>query len=234
LYAALVEGGIEEAQSKADILLSLGVRSDPMRFASVVGHSLSMDILGAANQIGTIISGTANINIAVERAAKIVFALKSFSHTDHTGEMRAANVKDGLETVLTIYNNQIKQGIEVNRIYSDVPAVLCREDEINQVWTNLIHNALQAMKNNGILTVTVEPQDDGVLVSISDNGHGIPENIRSRIFEPFFTTKPVGEGSGLGLDIVRKIVDKHLGRIDLQTEVGVGTKFSVWLPSAAA
>jgi signal transduction histidine kinase len=108
--------------------------------------------------------------------------------------------------------------------------VECLESELNQVWTNLIHNALQAMHNSGALKVSVFAQDGGVAVSVADNGPGIPEDIKVRIFEPFFTTKPIGEGSGLGLDIVKKILDKHHGRIDLHSEIGVGTTFTVWLP----
>ncbi|RIZ65527.1 MAG: hybrid sensor histidine kinase/response regulator [Methylococcales bacterium] len=228
--AAMIEAGITEAQIKADFLIAMRVKDQPLRFAQILSHERSIDILNMANQIGTIISGTRNINQAVERATKIAFALKSFSHTNYTGEMQQANIRNGLETTLTLYNNQIKQGIEVNRIYADVATVECLEDELNQVWTNLIQNALQAMQNNGKLTVTLAAFDDGVTVAIADNGPGIPEDIKNRIFDPFFTTKPIGEGTGLGLDISRKIIEKHQGRLDLQTEVGVGTTFTVWLP----
>ena len=230
LATELTHAAIDNAQAKADVLLSLGVHDLPLRFSDILRHPRSTEILDTANQIGTIISGTKNINTAVDRVAKIVFALKSFSHTDHTGTMQLAQLKEGLETVLTIYSNQLKQGVDVTRVYGDVPAVLCLEDELNQVWTNLIHNALQAMQNKGQLTVTIATAADGVSVSVADNGPGIPDAIRDKIFDPFFTTKPVGEGSGLGLDIVRKIVDKHHGHIDLTSQVGVGTAFSVWLP----
>jgi len=234
MSTTLAEAGIAEPQQKADLLLAMRVRAEPLRFAGVLSHPRAMEILGMANQIGTIIGGTENINLAVERVAKIIFALKSFTHANHTGEAQRVDLKTGLETVLTIYGNQIKQGVEVTRIYGETPLVECLPDELNQVWTNLIHNALQAMQNSGTLTVKVAAQDGGVVVSIADNGPGIPEDIRGRIFDPFFTTKPVGEGSGLGLDIARKIVDKHHGRLELHSEVGVGTTFSVWLPCAAA
>jgi len=230
MSTTLAEAGIAEPQQKADLLLAMRVRVEPLRFAVVLSHPRAMEILGMANQIGTIIGGTENINLAVERVAKIIFALKSFTHANHTGEVQRVDLKTGLETVLTIYGNQIKQGVEVTRIYGETPLVECLPDELNQVWTNLIHNALQAMQNSGTLTVKLAAQDGGVVVSIADNGPGIPEDIRGRIFDPFFTTKPVGEGSGLGLDIVRKIVDKHHGRLELHSEVGVGTTFSVWLP----
>jgi len=230
LSAALLDAGISDAQIKADFLIAMRVKDQPLRFTKILSHERAMEILNMANQIGTIISGTKNINLAVERATKIAFALKSFSHTTQTEEMHPANIRNGLETVLTIYSNHTKQGVEVNRVYDDVAHIECLEDELNQVWTNLIHNALQAMQNKGQLTVTVSALDDGVIVAIADNGPGIPEDIRAKIFEPFFTTKPVGEGSGLGLDIVRKIVDKHHGRLDLHSELGHGTTFTVWLP----
>jgi len=234
MSTTLADAGITEPQQKADLLLAMRVRTEPLRFAGLLNHPRAMEILGMANQIGTIIGGTENINLAVERVAKIIFALKSFTHANHTGETQRVDLKTGLETVLTIYGNQIKQGVEVTRIYGETPLVECLPDELNQVWTNLIHNALQAMQNSGALTVKVAAQDGGVVVSIADNGPGIPEDIRGRIFDPFFTTKPVGEGSGLGLDIARKIVDKHHGRLELHSKVGVGTTFSVWLPCAAA
>jgi two-component system NtrC family sensor kinase len=96
--------------------------------------------------------------------------------------------------------------------------------------TNLIHNALQAMSYNGTLTIAIRRTEREAVVSFADTGCGIPNAIRDRIFDAFFTTKPVGEGSGLGLNIVSKIIDKHQGRIEVESEVGVGTTFSVYLP----
>jgi two-component system NtrC family sensor kinase len=120
----------------------------------------------------------------------------------------------------------------VVRNYEDIPPLSCFPDELNQVWTNLIHNALQAMNHEGTLTIGIRQEGDNAVVSVSDNGCGIPEEIRGKIFDVFFTTKPAGVGSGLGLDIVKKIIDKHQGRIEVQSEVGVGTTFSVFLPYA--
>jgi signal transduction histidine kinase len=112
--------------------------------------------------------------------------------------------------------------------------VRCLPDELNQVWTNLVHNALQAMDHKGTLTVGLSREGGEAVVSIGDTGCGIPEEIRSRIFDAFFTTKAAGEGTGLGLDIVRKIVEKHQGRIEVDSEVGRGTTFTVRLPIAGA
>jgi signal transduction histidine kinase len=144
--------------------------------------------------------------------------------------MVMSDVREGLETVLTIYQNQIKQNTELVRDYEDIPPVRCLPDELNQVWTNLIHNALQAMQHRGTLTLTIRRGSGEVIVGVGDSGSGIEPAIRERIFDAFFTTKPAGEGSGLGLDIVRKIIDKHGGRIELRSEVGAGTTFFVHLP----
>jgi two-component system NtrC family sensor kinase len=120
--------------------------------------------------------------------------------------------------------------VEVVRNYgNDLPSVLCYPDELNQVWTNLLHNALQAMGNKGVLKIDVKPEDNAISVSITDSGQGIPPEIMPRIFEPFFTTKPPGEGSGLGLDIVHKIIEKHQGKMQVESVPGQ-TKFTVLLP----
>jgi len=106
---------------------------------------------------------------------------------------------------------------------------LCYPDELNQVWANLVHNALQGMNNKGTLTINANRQDTRLLVSITDSGKGIPLEIQSKIFEPFFTTKAIGEGSGLGLHIVKKIIDKHSGTIEVESIPG-RTTLTVSLP----
>lgn len=140
--------------------------------------------------------------MAVERASKIVFALKSYARQDNSGQMSRVSVTERIDVVLTIYQNLLKQGIEVIKNYGEVPAILCYPEELNQVWKNLIHNAIQAMNNKGKLEIAVAKPDRHVVVILTDSGCGIPDKILARIFEPFFTTKPAGEGSGLGLDIV--------------------------------
>jgi signal transduction histidine kinase len=162
----------------------------------------------------------------------MILALKSFSRVDHQATKIEARLCDGIEMVLTIYQGQLKHGTEVVREYEEIAPLLCLPDELNQVWTNLIHNALQAMNHEGTLTLGIRRVGEEAVVSVSDTGSGIPEEIRDKIFNVFFTTKPTGEGSGLGLDIVKKIVEKHQGRIDFKSEIGVGTTFFVYLPYA--
>ncbi len=170
-----------------------------------------------------------NISVAVASASKTVSALKSYAHYDYKDEQSECDLTEGIETVLTLCSSQLKLGIEVIRIYRELPMIACYPDELNQVWTNIIHNAIQAMDNKGTLKIDVRLDKDRAAVMIADTGKGIPDDIRNRIFEPFFTTKPQGEGSGLGLDIVRKIIDKHGGEITVESEPG-NTVFSIFIP----
>jgi PAS domain S-box-containing protein len=226
----LVAHGLQDADDKASLLVQLHAHASLAGYLPLLQHPQSNFILKTAASVAAVIHSAHNINNAVDRVAKIVFALKSFSRVDAASEFHHANLTEDIETVLTLYQNQIKQGVELVRDYEPVAPLRCLPDELNQVWTNLIHNALQAMKHGGTLTVGIRQLGDKVVVSICDTGHGIPEAIRARIFEPFFTTKPKGEGSGLGLDIVKKIVSKHRGSIEVGSEVDVGTTFKVHLP----
>jgi two-component system NtrC family sensor kinase len=132
--------------------------------------------------------------------------------------------------VLIIYHNQLKYGIEVTKEYEpDLPAILGLPDQIAQVWTNIISNAIQAMQGKGSLHIRVWQEGDDIIASFTDSGPGIPKEIQDKIFEAFFTTKPAGEGTGLGLDISRKIADKHGGKIYFESEPGK-TTFYVRLP----
>lgn len=222
--------GIDDADSLACTLLDIGICNNIEAFLPLLKDSENPNILEIAYQFATVQKSTKNIITATDRAAKIVFALKSYSRYDQSGSKAIANITDGIDTVLTLYHYQIKHGVEVVRNYgTDLPSVLCYPDELNQVWTNLLHNALQAMGNKGVLKIDVKHQDNTISVSITDNGPGIPPEIMPRIFEPFFTTKPPGEGSGLGLDIVHKIIEKHQGQLQVESVPGQ-TKFTVSLP----
>lgn len=167
---------------------------------------------------------------AVEKASRIVRALKIYLHTTESKEPEAFNLEESISTVLTIYHNQIKHGIQVNLDVPPMPPVSGFIEEISQVWTNLIVNACQAMNFNGVLTVSAERKEQMVQVAISDTGVGIPDNVGEKVFDAFYTTKKSGEGTGLGLDIVKKIVEKHNGRIWYKSQYGSGTTFYVELP----
>ena len=226
----LEAAGLDHARQKANFLLGFQAQDDIDKFLPLLQHPLAVPIQQAASNLSMAIGSARNVNVAVERVAKIVKALKSFSHFNIGTEKIEANLTEGMDTVLTIYQGQTRVGVEVVRNYESIPALLCFPDELNQVWTNLIHNALQAMGHEGTLTIGIRREGDNAVVSVGDSGCGIPEEIRSKIFDVFFTTKPAGVGSGLGLDIVKKIIEKHHGRIELQSEVGMGSTFSVYLP----
>jgi signal transduction histidine kinase len=222
--------GLEQARQKAGFLVSFHAHQELDKYLPLLQHPQSEAIEQAARSVASAMGNARNVNVAVERVAKIVKALKSFSHFNVGTEKIDANLVDGMETVLTIYQGQTKVGVDVVRNYEDIPLLHCFPDELNQVWTNLIHNALQAMNHEGTLTIGIREENGHAVVSVGDSGCGIPQEIRGKIFDVFFTTKPAGVGSGLGLDIVKKIIDKHHGRIELQSEVGVGTTFTVLLP----
>ncbi len=210
----------------ASRLVKIGIHEKVDKYISVFKSEKGEKILENVYELSSIYKGSENIAVAAERASKVVFALKSFAHFDKTGEPVEANITEGIETVLTLYHNMLKQGIELEKDYRVKPVIKCFPDELNQVWTNLIHNSIQAMDGKGKLKIKIEENDENVIVSITDNGRGIPDEIKDRIFEPFFTTKPQGEGSGLGLDIVRKIIEKHNGKIEFESEPG-RTEFRV-------
>ena len=172
-----------------------------------------------------------NIRVASEKARKVVFALKNFARQDqHVGEMEPTSLNENIETVLTLYHNQLKQSIDLQVDLPDYPPIEAYADELGQVWVNLIHNALQAMDYAGRLEISLRQDDAEAVVSIGDSGCGMSPEVMEKIFQPFFTTKARGEGSGLGLEIVQRIINRHHGRIEVESEPGQGTVFHVHLP----
>lgn len=227
---ALEAAALAADQTRAAQVVHLQIQDQLAVFRPLLTHPESGQILAAALHLVSLARNVDHINSAVERVSKIVFALKSYSRVEHSEAPVLTDLRANLETVLTIYSGQFKRGVDLHREYEDIPPVLCWPDELGQVWTNLIHNAVQAMAYQGRLTVRIAREGDQAVVSFADTGPGIAADVLPRIFEPFFTTKPIGEGSGLGLDIVRKIVEKHGGRIEVQSEVGQGSRFQVLLP----
>jgi len=225
----LEEENIIAADEVADHLVSIGVQQAMPELLPLLRASERDTVLNMVYLLITARNGTHSINTASDRAAKTIFALKNYTRFDNSGEKTKANLAESVETVLTLYQNYLRQGIEVNRDYQDIPAINCYPDALNQVWTNLIHNALQAMEYKGNLHIAIKQSDNNILVSIADNGKGIDDAILAKIFDPFFTTKPAGEGSGLGLDIVKKIIDKHEGDIKVSSQPGE-TIFTIILP----
>ena len=227
----LKEYSVDNARNTADLLIDIGVTQDkdielclPLLQNTHVDWTLTL-----AYNLTRLLGNNRTITTSVEKASKVVFALKNYARFDSSGEKQLAQIEEGIETVLEIYHNQLKQNIEVVRNYQDTPEIMCYPDELIQVWTNLIHNGIQAMKGGGKLVLATSLKNNGIKVEITDSGSGIPTDVKEQIFEAFFTTKPAGEGSGLGLHISKKIVDKHDGSINVESQPGK-TKFTVWLP----
>jgi len=172
----------------------------------------------------------AEIGLATGRIAEIVRALKSYTYMDRA-PVQSVDVREGLDDTLIIFQNRLKSGIAVRREYADdLPPIQAYGSELNQVWTNIIDNAIDAMDGKGTLTVRARKEGPWVVVEIEDDGPGIPEEVRSKIFDPFFTTKAPGEGTGLGLNISHNIiVQKHRGFVAVSSEPG-RTCFAVRLP----
>ncbi len=229
LTASLESQGIARANSLANSLIDMGLYEEIDELYPLLHQPDGEQWLNTVNQFTALHRSARNITVASQKAEKIVFALKTFAHENQQGEKININILDGIETVLTLYHNQIKYGVTVERNYGDLPPIWCYFDELNQVWTNLIHNGLQAMDNRGTLKIHATTVADQVQVAITDSGSGIPPSVQDKIFQPFFTTKPPGEGSGLGLDIVRRIVEKHQGTITV-TSIPGETTFTVTLP----
>jgi len=191
--------------------------------AALVRIASSLEIASLLNEIES----------STSRISDLVLAIKEYTYMDQS-PVQNVDVVKSLETTLTILNHKLKRGVTVQRDYQPIPLLVNSfGSELNQVWTNIIDNAIDAMNGNGKLRVRTYRDDGCVVVEIGDNGPGISPEVKDHIFEPFFTTKGVGEGTGLGLDTVQRIVRKHRGNIQVNSKPG-DTRFQVWLPLSDA
>jgi len=164
-----------------------------------------------------------------ERVKKIVQDLRTFSRMDHA-DLQEVDLHEEIERTLTLMEPRLKNRIEVERVYGDLPRVRCYAGQLNQVFLNLLVNACDAVGDRGTIRIVTRPTDEGVRLEFHDDGPGIPKDVQSRIFDPFFTTKPVGVGTGLGLSLSHGIIERHDGRLSVQSEPGEGTTFVIELP----
>ena len=190
----------------------------------------SVRALRPLKQVQTVLEDIARINqLACERIINIVSSLRNFARLDEA-DLKTADLHEGLESTLTLVHHELKNRIEVEKYYGDIPATRCHPNQINQVFMNLLVNASQAIDGKGKISIRTFREGDIVNVQFSDSGVGIPPEDLPRIFDPGFTTKGVGVGTGLGLSICFKIAQDHGGRIDVESEVGRGSTFTVRLP----
>ncbi|KQQ75764.1 histidine kinase [Xanthomonas sp. Leaf131] len=170
----------------------------------------------------------------IERVTRIVRDLKDFSYSDRSESWKMVDLHSGLESTINIIWNELKYKVTLERNYAELPLVECLPSELNQVYMNMLLNAGQAIVERGTITVTTGRENaDGteqVWIQFQDTGAGIAPDLMQRIFDPFFTTKPVGSGTGLGLSISYGIINKHHGRIDVESTPGHGASFRIVLP----
>ena len=229
IASILENNGVENAYTIADSFVDMMIVEHVEKYLDLLKIDSAELIINMAYKITSLQRSTNNVEFAASKASKVVYALKNLSRIGTHQEQSLEDISEGIDNVLILYHNQIKQGIEVSKNYEEIPKILCYYDELNQVWTNILHNAIYAMDLNGKLDIKVCTVNNHIMVSITDSGKGIPKDEIDQIFKPFFTTKPIGEGTGLGLDISKRIVEKHHGYIEVESEPGK-TTFRVFLP----
>ncbi len=215
LAPALLDAGWTEAA-----LASLAPGADPETRADVL-RWLGLRLLG--------IQVSAEVKIGADRVSELIQAVKEFSYLDQ-GSIQTVDLRSSVDNALILLKHKLKSGVKVIKEYdSDLPEIEAFGAELSQVWINLIDNAIYAMNEDGVLTIAISRDVDGVLVTIGDTGTGIPEDVASRVFDPFFTTKEPGQGTGLGLATVHSIIARHGGKLDFVTGPD-GTTFRARLP----
>ena len=228
LEAWLQANGVRAAWELAPALVNFGWRAESLEELKSTGFfELSIQWLGTACLgVGLLFE----VQNTTERISQIVHAMKSYTYLDQA-PLLEVDIHEGLENTLIIMQHKLKKGVTIKREYSaDLPRIEAYASELNQVWTNIIDNAIDAMNGKGEISLRTYAEEDHVMVEITDNGPGIPEEIQTRIYEPFFTTKPPGKGTGLGLHISHDIVvNRHHGQLLVESNAG-GTKFRVILP----
>jgi len=170
-----------------------------------------------------------SVRTGTERTTEIVKGLRTFSRLDED-VLKTADIHEGLDSTLILLRNKYKDRIEIEKLYGDIPEIECYPGQLNQVFMNILVNAIDAIDDKGTITISTSKSNGSIRISIKDTGKGIPEDIRSKIFEPFFTTKEVGQGTGLGLSICHGIIERHGGSSEVKSVVGKGSEFVIVLP----
>ena len=222
--------GVENPSAPATLFANIGMVKGYERFLPLLLDKNTDKIVKFLENVYSVIHGTRIIDTAVHQSSRVVNALREFAHADNSTELSYANIRETIDTAIVLYGNRIKHGVDLNLDLDEVPNTMCYPHKLSQVWTNLIQNAVQAIGQTGTLTISLKKIDNNICVKVTDTGCGISSDIIDRIFEPLFTTKAVGEGTGLGLDIAKTIIEKHNGSIDVSSIEGKGTTFTVKIP----
>ncbi|MDW6005212.1 ATP-binding protein [Vibrio mangrovi] len=198
----------------------------PESQAPIATHKQKIDIDYLRQDIVTLVHESID---GVARVRRIVQDLRDFSRPSDS-EWQSADIHACIDSTLNVVWNEIKFKAEVVREYGEIPHIECLPSQLNQVFLNLLVNAAQAIAEWGTITIRTAMDNDQVVISISDDGVGIDEKVIAQIFDPFFTTKPIGKGTGLGLSVTYGIIEKHGGRIEVDSTLGKGTTFTIHLP----
>jgi signal transduction histidine kinase len=220
---------IEDADEIADRLIEAGFISELAPYYPLLRREDVKAIIEYINLQGQVIKNMRNIILAADKTKKIVFSLKNYSYTASGDEMQPTDINALLDVVFTIFNSQFKQGVKCTANLENLPLIPTYPDELSQVFINIIQNAIHAMEGTGQILITGKVEKEKLILAFTDNGPGIPADLINKIFEPFFTTKKRGEGTGLGLDICKKIIEKHNGNLYAVSQPGE-TTFYIELP----
>ncbi len=195
-------------------------------FSEVQKFKNNTDINFSLQEVNDLLRG---IEEGANRTSEIVKGLRNFSRLDQN-VIKKANLHEGIESTLTLLHSVYKDKVEIERDYGEIPEVECLPGQVNQVFMNILSNAIQAIPETGQIFIKTWEENDVIKISIRDTGTGISEETKQKIFDPFFTTKEVGKGTGLGLSISYGIIEKHKGKIEVNSEIGKGTDFIISLP----
>ena len=228
LEAWLAKNGVESAWELAPVMVTFAWNREALeKLKETALFNLSIQWLATGCLTMVLLS---EIQLTTERLSQIVRAMKSYTYLDQA-PLLEVDIHEGLENTLVIMQHKLKQGVTIKREYSpNLPQIEAYASELNQVWTNIMDNAIDAMQGTGEISLRTYSEDNHVVVEITDNGSGIPENIQARVFEPFFTTKAPGHGTGLGLHLSHDIIaNRHHGQLLVKSKPGE-TRFKVILP----
>jgi signal transduction histidine kinase len=229
-----VSANIEPLKQDFEELQMLIEQYTALQHSTNVSHDLlkiqqmshQIDVSYLIEEIKALLTG---IDEGAKRTKEIVMGLRNFSRLDES-ETKLANIHDGLDSTLMLLRHRIKNRITVERSYGTLPLIECYPGKLNQVFMNILTNAIQAIPGKGFIWINTWQQSNEIHISIKDSGKGMTAKVKDRIFEPFFTTKGVGAGTGLGLSISYGIIQKHNGKIDVHSQPGKGAEFIITLP----
>jgi signal transduction histidine kinase len=217
---------LEEVRQVLDIYHKITPDNTKEKLKEIEKLKEQIDYKQAIREINKLIE---SIKTGTERTTQIVSGLRTFSRLDED-VLKVADIHEGLESTLILLRNKYKNRIEISKNFGAIPPLECFPGQLNQVFMNILSNAIDAIEGEGEITISTSQSNGFIRISIKDNGKGIPENIKAKIFDPFFTTKEVGEGTGLGLSISHGIIEKHKGSIKVLSERGKGSEFIISIP----